>query len=140
MTTLDFVAVIFAAGAIIEVWHKGSIFETARAYVQSWQDNTPPETIKGRLWELIMCPFCKSYHIPIYLFLLLLAGDHFGGTITALVRVVIYGLAATRIGNLIDGLVPNKMKYDPPLVLFGEEHGSALAEPATTEPTREAGR
>lgn len=140
MTTLDFVAVIFAAGAIIEVWHKGSIFETARAYVQSWQDNTPPETIKGRLWELIMCPFCKSYHIPIYLFLLLLAGDHFGGTIAALVRVVIYGLAATRIGNLIDGLVPNKMKYDPPLVLFGEEHGSALAEPAITEPTREAGR
>lgn len=138
MNALDFIAVIFAAGAIIEVWHKGSIFETARAYVQSWQDNTPPETFKGRLWELIMCPFCKSYHIPIYLFLLLLAGDHFGGTIAALVRVVVYGLAATRIGNLIDGLVPNKMKYDPPLVLFGEEHGSPLAEPANPESTREA--
>ena len=65
MNALDFVAVVFASGAIIEVWHKGSIFETARAYVQAWQDVSAPESAKGRLWELIMCPFCKSYHIPI---------------------------------------------------------------------------
>jgi len=116
MNALDFVAVVFASGAIIEVWHKGSIFETARAYVQAWQDVSAPESAKGRLWELIMCPFCKSYHIPIYLFLLLLAGDTFGGTIAALVRVVVYGLAATRIGNLIDGLVPSRMRYDPPIL------------------------
>lgn len=124
MSLLDFVAVIFAAGAIIEVWHKGSIFELARAHVQAWQDVTPPDCFKGRLWELIMCPFCKSYHVPIYLLLGLLAGDWFGGTIAALVRVVIYGLAATRIGNLIDGLLPARMRYDPPFV-FGEKHGSS---------------
>jgi hypothetical protein len=128
MTSLDFVAVVFASGAIIEVWHKGSIFETARAYVQTWQDNTSPETLKGRLWELIMCPFCKSYHIPAYLFLLLLAGDWLGATMGALVRVGVYGLAATRIGNLIDGLVPARMKYDPPLITFGEEHGRSVPE------------
>ena len=116
MSLLDFIAVIFASGAIIEVWHKGSIFETARAHVQAWQDVSEPETAKGRLWELIMCPFCKSYHIPIYLFLLLLAGDTLGSTIAALVRVVVYGLAATRIGNLIDGLVPSRMRYDPPIL------------------------
>ena len=139
MNSLDFIAVVFAAGAIIEVWHKGSIFETARAYVQSWQDNTPPETFKGRLWELVMCPFCKSYHIPIYLFLLLLAGDWIGSTMTALVRVVIYGLAATRIGNLIDGLLPAKMKYDPPLILFGEEHGRPVAEPADVKSAGKTG-
>lgn len=139
MTTLDFVAVVFAAAAIIEVWHKGSIFETARAYVQSWQDNTPPDTLKGKLWELILCPFCKSYHIPIYLFLLLLAGDWLGGTIAALVRVVVYGLAATRIGNLIDGLLPAKLQYDPPLIAFGEEHGRPVAGPADVESTGKAG-
>lgn len=139
MNALDFIAVVFASGAIIEVWHKGSIFETARAYVQSWQDNTPPETFKGRLWELVMCPFCKSYHIPIYLFLTLLAGDWIGGTIAALVRVVVYGLAATRIGNLIDGLLPDKMKYDPPLILFGEEHGRSVAEPADVKSTGKTG-
>lgn len=127
MTTLDFFAVVFATGAIIEVWHKGSIFETPRAYVQTWQDNTPPETLKGRLWELIMCPFCKSYHIPVYLFLLLLAGNWAGDTMAALVRVVVYGLAATRISNLIDGLVPERMKYEPPLITFGESHGSPVS-------------
>jgi hypothetical protein len=123
MNALDFIAVIFAAGAIIEVWHKGSIFETARAYVQAWQDVAAPETLKGRLWELLMCPFCKSYHVPVYLFLLLLAGDYVGGTIASLTRVIVYGLAATRIGNLIDGLLPARMRYDPPII-FGDEHGS----------------
>ena len=125
MTALDFVAVVFAAAAVIDVWHKGSIFSTARAYAQALQDVTPQETLKGRLLELLMCPFCKSYHVPTYLFLLLLAGDCFGGIIAALVRAVVYGLAATRIGNLIDGLVPNRLKYVPDI--FGEEHGSSAA-------------
>jgi hypothetical protein len=116
MNILDFIAVVFAAGAIIEVWHKGSIFETARAHVQAWQDAAMPDTAKGRLWELIMCPFCKSYHIPVYLFLLLLAGDYGGGILASLVRVIVYGLAATRIGNLIDGLLPARMRYDPPIL------------------------
>lgn len=113
MAALDFIAIIFAAAAIIEVWHKGSIFDTARAYAQAVQDITPPTTWKGRALELLMCPFCKSYHVPIYLGLTLLIGDYIGGVVPSLIRVVVYGLAATRIGNLIDGLVPNRMKYSP---------------------------
>lgn len=120
---LDFVVIIFAAAAIIEVWHKGSIFQHARAYLQAVQDVTPAETLKGRVLELIMCPFCKSYHVPIYLGLLLLAADSVGGIIAALIRVVVYGLAATRIGNLIDGLVPNSMKYSPDI--FGDHSNGA---------------
>jgi hypothetical protein len=122
MTSLDFIAIIFAAGAVIEVWHKGSLFDNARAYAQALQDATPLHSLKGRLLELLMCPFCKSYHIPIYLGLTLLAADYFGGIIASLVRVLIYGLAATRIGNLIDGIVPNRMKYSPDI--FGDDnHG-----------------
>lgn len=118
MSLLDFIAVIFATGAIIEVWHKGSIFNVARAYVQTWQDNTDPETAKGRLWELLMCPFCKSYHIPVYLLLGLSLGDLCGGLVAALIRVILYGLAATRISNIIDGLLPAAMRYDPPIKPF----------------------
>ena len=119
---LDFIAVIFAAAAIIEVWHKGSIFANLRAYSQAIQDVTTAESFKGRLLELLHCPFCKSYHVPIYLFLaMLLADSWFGATISTLVRVVVYGLAATRIGNLIDGLLPNRMRYSPDP--FGDEHG-----------------
>lgn len=120
MNALDFIAIIFASGAVIEVWHKGSIFDTLRAKAQVLQDVTPQDTIKGRLLELLMCPFCKSYHIPIYLGLTLLAADSIGGIMAPLTRIVIYGLAATRIGNLIDGLVPNKMKYHPDI--FGDDN------------------
>lgn len=126
MNALDFIAVVFAAGAVIEVWHKGSIFDSLRAYAQALQDVTPPESVRGRLLELLNCPFCKSYHAPIYLFLLLLAGDCFGGTIAHLVRVVVYGLAATRIGNIVDGLLPGHMQYSPLPEL--DEHGSAAAD------------
>lgn len=121
ISPLDFIAVIFAAGAVIEVWHKGSIFDNLRAYTQAVQDITPLETLKGRLLELLHCPFCKSYHVPIYLFLLLLAGDWGGGTIAAVVRVFVYGLAATRIGNIVDGLLPDRLRYIPDP--FGATHG-----------------
>lgn len=111
ITVLDFFAVALAAGAIIEVWHKGSLFETARAYAQALQDVTPYNTAKGKLLELINCPFCKSYHAPFYLFLLLLAGSSIGGIVEIATRIVIYSLAATRLGNVIDGLLPKESRY-----------------------------
>lgn len=111
ITFLDFLAVALAAGAIIEVWHKGSLFETARAYSQALQDVTPYNTLKGKLLELVNCPFCKSYHAPFYLLLLLLAGSSVGGIFDAGVRVVIYSLAATRLGNVIDGMLPKESRY-----------------------------
>lgn len=111
ITVLDFVAVALAAGAIIEVWHKGSLFDTARAYAQAWQDVTPHDSARGKLLELINCPFCKSYHVPFYLFLLLLAGTWIGGMVDTGVRVVLYSLAATRLGNVIDGLLPKDSRY-----------------------------
>jgi hypothetical protein len=120
---LDFIAVIFAAGAIIEVWHKGSIFDTARAYAQAWQDATPVETLRGRLLELLNCPFCKSYHIPVYLFVLLAVFSWLGNFPGGLVRIFIYGLAATRIGNIIDGLLPARLRYVPPI--YGDSSGPA---------------
>lgn len=110
-TLLDFLAVTLAAGAIIEVWHKGSLFDTARAYAQALQDVTPYDTAKGKLLELINCPFCKSYHVPLYLFLLLLAGAHVGGIAETAIRVVVYSLAATRLGNVLDGLLPKEARY-----------------------------
>jgi hypothetical protein len=113
ITALDFFAVTLAAGAIIEVWHKGSLFETPRAYAQALQDVTPQETPKGRLLELINCPFCKSYHVPFYLFLLLLAGTWIGGIFELSIRVVIYSLAATRLGNVVDHLLPENSRYSP---------------------------
>jgi hypothetical protein len=110
---LDFVAVVFAAGAIIEVWQKGSLFAHTRAYLNALQDVTPHETFKGRLLELLGCPFCQSYHVPVYLFAALMVADRVGGVCPYLLRIMIYGWAATRIGNLIDGILPDRLRYRP---------------------------
>ena len=120
ITFLDCAAVVLATGAVIEVWHKGSIFADLRARAQALQDVTEPESLKGRLLELLMCPFCKSYHVPFWLFVLLLAADGIGATIGSCARLVVYSLAATRASNLLDGFLPPRMRYDPPL---GAPHG-----------------
>lgn len=113
ISALDFIAVIFATGAIIEVWHKGSIFETPRACVEALQDVTPGGTVKGKLLELLVCPFCKSYHIPVYLLCLLLLTRWLHPVAGSIAAVLVYGLAATRLSNIIDGLLPPSMRYVP---------------------------
>lgn len=115
ITFVDFLAVVLASGAIIEVWHKGSIFAGLRARAQALQDVTDPESLKGRALELLMCPFCKSYHVPFYLILSVLLGSWFNATIGTAVLVFVYSLAATRLANLLDGLLPPRMRYDPPI-------------------------
>jgi len=115
ISVLDFFAVVMATGAVIEVWHKGSIFADLRARAQAIQDVTEPDTLKGKLLELLMCPFCKSYHVPFYLGVMILLGDWAGATIGAVARLLVYSLAATRISNIVDGLLPPNLQYDPPI-------------------------
>ena len=120
MDAIDFAAVIFASGAVIDVWHKGSLFAELRARLQAIHDVTPNNSLKGRLLELAACPFCKRYHVPIYLIAGSLFARYLGSPFEEFAAVLIFGLAATRIGNIIDGLLPNRMRYfvDP----FTEEN------------------
>lgn len=110
---LDFFVVTLAAGALIAVWHNGSLFSTARAYAQAIQDVTPHDSVKGKLLELINCPFCKSYHLPLYLFIMLLAGNWVGGSMMTITQLALYSLAATRLGNILDNLLPGPARYTP---------------------------
>lgn len=110
---LDLIAVALAASAIIEVWHKGSIFATARAYVQTWQDAADYDSLWGKFLELLTCPFCQSYHAPIYLFVLLWLGDSAGFPLANVIRIVVYGFAATKIGNVLNTLLPQEARYKP---------------------------
>jgi len=111
MTALDLFCVVFASGAVIDVWNNGSIFSTTRAIVYAKQDVTDPNSCKGKVLELLTCPFCQSYHAPIYLFLLLAFGAALGGIFAVLCQGVVYSLAATRIANLIDGFLPSRLRY-----------------------------
>jgi hypothetical protein len=125
MTALDFLAIVFATGAIIDVWHNGSIFAKSRAIIEAKNSAAGPESF-NRFWtELFICSFCKSYHIPIYLYVFLYSAIGFenilggllpwspvGSIVSTAARILIYGFAATRISNIIDGLLPDRMRYD----------------------------
>jgi hypothetical protein len=115
MMALDLIAVTLATGAVIEVWHKGSLFALARAYVQAKNDSAKYGSFRSLWTELLLCPFCKSYHIPLYMYATILAGDWFGGIVAVIPRMLIYSLAATRLSNLIDGLLPPRMRYERPI-------------------------
>jgi len=109
---IDFFAIVLASGAIIEVWNKGSLFAEARAYVQAWHDGATYGTIKYRVCELLLCPFCQSYHVPLYLYLLLLLTTYLSGNVVSGYRIGLLALAATRLGNIINSLMPQGAKYD----------------------------
>lgn len=112
MTWFDFFAITLATGAIIDVWHNGSIFATWRATVQAKQDVADYGTFRALWTELVMCPFCKSYHIPLYLILFLWTSRYVGGILAPVAELTVYGLAATQLSNLINALLPRKLQYD----------------------------
>lgn len=119
----DFLAVVLATGAIIDVWHNGSIFAMSRAYVQAKNDVARHGSLTSLWTELLICPFCKSYHIPLYLYAILLSADWIGGIVAVLARLVVYGLAATRLSNIIDGILPARMRYDRPIEFGTQSNG-----------------
>jgi hypothetical protein len=108
---LELIAAALAAGAVIDVWQNGSIFATWRAIIQAKQDVAAPGTFRAWWTELLTCPFCQSYHVPFYLLILLLAGKYFDGMFSVAAQVILYSLAATRLSNLLNGLLPEKLQY-----------------------------
>ena len=130
---IDVFAVVFASGAVIEAWNKGSIFSDTRARLQALQDVTDPESSRGRVFELLSCPFCQSYHVPFWLLVMLLAGNAAGATINLLATLVVYSLAATRLVGIVDGLLPPRMRHSPPLKEndFGQPTSRDSTEPSS---------
>lgn len=109
MTALNLLVVALATGAIIDAWRTGSIFATWRAIVQAKQDVAKSGTFTAWWTELLNCSFCQSYHIPFYLFTLLLAGEYFAGMFGVMCELVVYSLAATRVFNISQQLLPEKI-------------------------------
>lgn len=114
LSPFDFFAVALAAGAVLDVWNKGSIFATQRARLQATQDVTDPETWKGRALELAACPFCQSYHAPFWLLVALLASSYLSATLGFIVHLLVYSLAATRLVHVLDGLLPLRLRHSLP--------------------------
>ena len=139
MTALDFFALVMAASAIVDVWRNGSIFAELRAYFEARQDAGPPladdpvpteESLPAdpnpwwmRLFdavlprwfaELVSCRFCLSHHTPWVAAVVCYLPTLFVTTpwMIFLLKLPVYSLAATRIGNIINACVPASAQYD----------------------------
>lgn len=140
MTTLDFIVLTLAAGAVVHVWFRGSIFTEPRAYTEARtdlpmsdealadmpapdeDDDSEPVPLWMRLadrvvptfvCELLVCHFCLSHHTPYILALLFFLPSLF---VTApwavfLFKLPVYSLAATRLGNIINAIAPPAVRY-----------------------------
>jgi hypothetical protein len=104
---LDLVAAALAAGAVIDVWGSGDIFNPLRVwidarktYLASTALRWPPR--RPRLVLLLSCPFCLSYWVGAACFAL---------TQHQTLRLGILALAAIRLSNLINGLLPKELQY-----------------------------
>lgn len=61
---------------------------------------------------LMSCPFCLSYHVPFWLgFFLLLPAWLCPDPLSSIYRLPLYALAATRLGNLLNGALPPHLRY-----------------------------
>lgn len=64
--------------------------------------------------ELLSCPFCFSYHVPwigLVLFYLVPSALSVSPSWIFLWHLPVYSLAATRLSNLINGLLPKELHY-----------------------------
>lgn len=80
----------------------------------------PNWLLQGLFWltpcwlaELVSCTFCSSYHVP----WLLLVGCYVPSRLLGepwnwLALLPLYSLAATRVGNLLNGLLPKPLHYE----------------------------
>lgn len=135
MTWLDFLVLTLAASAVVDVWFNGSLFADWRAFCQAKADDAPEETdgvvlveegqqlpwlmsLADRFmprWvaELLCCDFCLSYHAPwivalvLFLPMMLVRSPE----LAFWLRLPVYSLAATRLGNLINAWAPASAKY-----------------------------
>ncbi len=109
MTWLQFIALILATGAIIDVWKNGEIFAGRRAAIEARQAAADPEARQQLLWELLTCPYCQSYHVPFWLTTGLGVLWYFN--LDLLGWGAVFMLAVTRASNLLEQALPHRMRY-----------------------------
>lgn len=124
MTWFDFVVLVLAAQAVVDVWFNGSIF--ANVFAQIQDKAYPPELLEdgsmtitdgpAGFWyrytprllaKLLSCWFCFSHHTPwVLIVLLYLPASYLAEPWRWIALVPFYSLAATRCGTIINKLFP----------------------------------
>jgi hypothetical protein len=145
MNIVDFVALVFAAGAVVDVWRNGSLFDEGRAIMEATADrddedvtagwSLPSETepapwywrvVPAPVAAMLNCAFCFSHHTPWVLALLFYFPALFvtAPWLAFLLKLPVYSLAATRLGTIINAWAPGEAQYDrgTPRFTIKEDH------------------
>lgn len=132
MTWLDFFVLTLAASGLVDLWKNGSIFATGRAILEAKVDeeglpteNESSHSLPGLptpwYWQriplffakMLSCSFCLSFHTPWLLALLcFLPALWLPGTWAWSSKLLVYSLAATRLGTIINACLPPESRYD----------------------------
>jgi hypothetical protein len=107
MTVLDFIALILAAGALVDLWWNSELVEDQRAYTEACAMlDSPP------FWaRLLTCPYCLSHWTAGLLAALLLLFSIFLPEWVSLARIPVYALAIARGSFILNGLLPDHLHY-----------------------------
>lgn len=115
-TIVDLFVVAMAANGLVDAWRNGSLFAGLRARIQVQQDSDDPESLRQWLWELLLCSFCHSYHVAVWLYVIITVGDVVTWTDAApvglFIRAVVTGVAAARLSLILNGLLPLRLRYE----------------------------
>lgn len=141
MNLLDFLALALAGGALVDVWFNGSLFANWLAFMQVKAQGPPPvdatppgdaaesnevaveeplprlmrfaDRVLPRLAaELLSCPDCLAHHTPAVIACGCLVPALFLDQPWAdLFKLPMYALAATRLGFILNGFLPEHLRY-----------------------------
>jgi hypothetical protein len=102
MTVLDLLCLALSTGQVCDTWLNGTIFAGWRAHLElndTWFS------------RLMSCAFCLSHHVVVLLCLLLLISTLMVNPWDFVIKLPIYALAALRISVILNGLLPDHLKY-----------------------------
>jgi hypothetical protein len=135
VTVLDFIVLTLAASAWVDTWFNGSIFDSWRAYSEAMADSGYLEKTRLRdlFYEMVTCKFCFSHHTPwILAVAFFLPALFVQPPWDFVLKIPVYSLAATRLGNIINAFTPDLANYYRSEVDFTDEDpddGTTTTEP-----------
>lgn len=110
---LDILAMALAIGQICDTWFNGDIFSGQRAKLEAYQEvraETRRERLMVWLADMLLCPFCLAHHV-MFLLVVVFWLPTFVTSWGAVTMLPVYGLAALRLSILVNGALPDRLKY-----------------------------
>lgn len=132
---IDLIAIVLAAGAVIDIWRNGSLFEEARAYMEARADtdgdvlpaadDTRPYAERYPHWVhlcnkclpdwivcLLNCSYCMGPHAAFWWLVYLVPSLWMAEPWAIVYKVPLYAFAAFRLGFIIDAKLPRRARYE----------------------------